>query len=311
MECYHEPVLLQQVVDFLQIRSGGIYVDGTAGTGGHTEAIAERVCPGGKVIAIDLDREAIAMAGKRLERFGECVEFVTGNFAEVDRTLAERNIEKVQGMVMDLGFSSYQLARAERGFAFSVEGPLDMRMSRESGPTANEVINEYPEEDIAGIIREFGEERFSRRIAAAIVMCRKEKKIESTTQLAQIVTGAIPRKYQSCKLQPATKTFQALRIFINSELDNLKKALPKAIDCLGKAGRLIVISFHSLEDRIVKTTFRKFAAGCTCPPSFPVCRCDNIPLVKIITRRPVVPTKEEVQRNPRSRSAKMRVCEKL
>lgn len=286
-------------------------MDCTAGTGGHTQAIAKLASPEGRVIAIDMDRDAIDLARKRLECFGEVVEFVTANFSELDEILQERGIEAVDGIVMDLGLSWYQLSTPERGFAFSKEGPLDMRMDQNLPITAAEVVNSYPKEEIVRILWEFGEEKFSRKIAAAIAIHRKAKKIESTTQLAEIISEAIPRRYQSRKIQPATRTFQALRIFVNRELDNLKVALPKAVQFLKPDGRLVVISFHSLEDRIVKKAFRNFAAGCICPPNFPVCRCDKISLVKILTRRPVAPDEDEVYRNPRSRSAKMRVCQKL
>jgi len=311
MNQYHTPVLLQQVYNFLQVRPGGIYVDCTVGMGGHTEKIAEGALPDGKVVAIDIDGESIARARQRLARFGSGIEFAVGNFAGLDTILSERGIESVDGIVIDLGMSSYQLSRPERGFAFSEEGPLDMRMNQSGRLTAAEVVNRYPEKEIARILWEFGEERFSKKIAVAIVRFRNEKKIESTTQLAEIVAGSIPRRYQSRKIQPATRTFQALRVFVNSELENLVKVLPDAVGCLKTGARLAVISFHSLEDRIVKTRFRNFAAGCICPPSFPVCRCDHIPLVRILTRKPIVCTDDEMRLNPRSRSAKLRVCEKI
>jgi len=311
IERFHTPVLLQLVVDFLRIHPPGIYVDCTLGMGGHTEAIAELIQHQGKVIGIDLDEEALALARERLKRFGNSIEYVHDNFAGLDRILADKEIEHVDGILMDIGVSSYQLTRPERGFAFSVEGPLDMRMDRRMTLTASDVVNMFPEDEIAGILRRFGEERFSKKIAAAVVKYRKAKKIESTTQLAAVVSGAIPRTLHGTKIHPATRTFQALRIFVNGELENLRKALSNAIKVLKPGARLVVISFHSLEDRIIKHAFKKFAAGCICPPSFPVCRCDKKISVRILTKRPATASAEEVARNPRSRSAKLRVCEKL
>lgn len=310
-ESIHTPVLLQSVTEFLRIQPAGVYVDCTLGLGGHTEAIAAVIGPAGKVIGIDRDQEALELARGRLKRFGSAIEYVHANFADLETILGERELRHVDGILMDIGLSSYQLSRPERGFAFSREGPLDMRMDQDTKLTAAEVVNQYPEAEIAGIIRRFGEEKFSKRVAAAVVKCREQTKIESTTQLAAVVSGAIPLRFHSRKIHPATRTFQALRIFVNGELENLSNALSTAIKFLKPGGRLVVIAFHSLEDRIVKQKFRKSAGGCICPPSFPVCRCDNKPIVKILTKRPLTAAADEVARNPRSRSAKMRVCEKI
>ena len=310
-ESIHTPVLLQLVIDFLRIQPAGVYVDCTLGLGGHTEAIAEIMGPEGKVIGIDRDEEALELARGRLKRFGSAIEYVHGNFTELERILVERELDDVDGILMDIGLSSYQLSVPERGFAFSVEGPLDMRMDQRDELTAAAVVNEYPEDEIARIIWRFGEEKFSKRVAAAVVKYREKTKIESTTQLAAVVSGAIPPRFHSRKIHPATRTFQALRIFVNGELENLSNALSDAIKFLKPGGRLVVIAFHSLEDRIVKQMFRKSAGGCICPPSFPVCRCDNKSIVRVLTKRPVTADAGEVSRNPHSRSAKMRVCEKI
>jgi 16S rRNA (cytosine1402-N4)-methyltransferase len=310
-ENIHTPVLLQLVTEFLRIQPAGVYVDCTLGMGGHTEAIAEALGPEGKVIGIDRDEEALELARSRLKRFGSAIEYVHGNFADLETILDERDFRDVDGILMDIGLSSYQLSRPERGFAFSLEGPLDMRMDKRAALMASDVVNEYSVEELTKIFWRFGEEKFSKRVAAAVVKYREQTKIESTTQLAAVVSGAIPRRFHGKKIHPATRTFQALRIFVNGELDNLSNALFTAIKFLKPGGRLVVIAFHSLEDRIVKQMFRKYVGGCICPPSFPVCRCDNKAIVRILTKRPLTADADEVLRNPRSRSAKMRVCEKI
>lgn len=303
----HTPVLLAEILAFLQPETG-LYIDATLGMGGHTEAILN-ASEETKVIAFDRDREAIEKATERLANFGERFRAIHADFRQIKQFF---ETETAAGILADLGVSSWQLDSIERGFSFRADAPLDMRMNAGSDePTAAELLEALSEEEIADIIYQYGEERFSRRIARRIVEKRERgEKIETTAQLAGLVERAIPRAKQE-KIHPATRTFQALRIAVNRELENLDKFIADAIDVLKPGGRLAVISFHSLEDRIVKQTFRRLAGRCECPPRFPVCQCGAVKRIEILTNRPVVADEKEIESNPRSRSAKLRVCRKL
>lgn len=308
MEFSHVSVLLNECIDGLGIRPEGIYCDGTAGGGGHSFEIAKRLTPGeGRLIAIDRDPEAVKAAGERLR--GLPAEVVLGNYSEMDGILADRGINAVDGILLDLGVSSYQLDNAERGFSYHSDAPLDMRMSG-SGMSARDVVNDYSEQELARIIFQYGEEKFSRGIARRIVQEREKAPIETTGQLADIIRAAVPQKARRDK-NPCKKTFQAIRIVVNDELGFLDRALNEAFDCLKVGGRMVVITFHSLEDRAVKTAFAGFAQGCTCPPEFPVCVCGKTPRGKLITRKPITPSEKELEENNRSRSAKLRIIEKI
>ncbi len=307
---HHRTVLLQEAVEALQIKENGIYVDGTLGGGGHSEAILSRL-KNGLLIGIDQDDRAIAAAGERLHPGKNRLLLVRDNFVHMDAILNQQGIEKVDGFLFDLGVSSPQLDEEERGFRYQEEAPLDMRMDRRQSLTAYEVVNEWPEGELTRIIREYGEERFARSIARRIVERRKTAPIATTGELVEVIKEAIPAPARRTGPHPAKRTFQAIRIAVNRELEVLGKALHLAIERLKPGGRIAVISFHSLEDRIVKETFQEYAAGCTCPPDFPVCVCGKEPIVKIITRKPILPSEEEIETNPRARSAKLRVAEKV
>ncbi len=311
MNIIHTPVLLQQAVECLNCRKGMTYVDCTIGPGGHSKAIGAKIYPGGRIVGIDRDKEALSTAIDKLEEYQDIFSFVQGNFKNLISILKTFKISKVDGILFDLGLSSLQIEDDKRGFSFLREGPLDMRMDRDQRESAFIIINKSPEKELGKIIREFGEERFWKRIAAAIVARRKEKEVTTTTELAEIIKEAIPAKYRPRKIHPATKAFQAIRIAVNSELDNLRAALPQAIQALNPTGRLVVISYHSLEDGIVKKAFKNFEKGCICPPDFPVCKCGKVSQVRVITKKPIRPSEEEIKKNPRGRSARMRVCEKI
>jgi 16S rRNA (cytosine1402-N4)-methyltransferase len=300
-----------EVIRYLAPKAGGIYVDGTVGGGGHSRRILEVSGPDGVVLGFDRDEEAIRVASERLAPFGNRFRLFHKNFAELEGSLAELGIDHIDGMLLDLGVSSHQLDKQERGFSFQQEAPLDMRMDMSSGETAGSLVNSLSEKDLAGIIRDYGEERWAVRIAKRIVEARERAPVETTLQLVDIIKGAIPRAKWEDRLHPATRTFQALRIAVNHELESLEKGLAAGIECLEKGGRVVVISFHSLEDRIAKNTFREFARGCTCPKKAPICVCGKTPLLKIITGKPILPGNDEILANPRSRSAKLRVAEKL
>lgn len=301
-----------EVVRFLAPKPGGIYLDGTLGGGGHAALIAERCIPeGGVLIGIDQDREALEAAGRRLAGYESGVRLLHGNFSELERHLATLGIERLDGFLLDLGVSSHQLDSAGRGFSFQQDAPLDMRMDTSSGATAAELLNGLPEQELERIIRDYGEERWARRIAAFIVKARGTAPLERTLQLADIVKGAIPKAKWEERIHPATRTFQALRIAVNRELESLEQGLRAAIERLNPEGRGVVISFHSLEDRIVKQTFRDYASGCICPRHLPLCVCGRKPRVRLLTGRPVTATEEEIAGNPRARSAKLRAIEKL
>lgn len=309
LEFRHEPVLLGEVLDFLNIRPDGIYVDGTLGGGGHSFRIVQRI-GSGMLIGIDQDQDALDSAGKRLGIFADKAKLVKGNYVNTRSILNELGIEKVDGILLDIGVSSYQIDNPERGFTYREDAPLDMRMDREQPLSAREVVNTYSKEDLAKIIREYGEDNFANNIAKHIVNEREKSEITTTGQLARIVCEAIPKSVSKGNIGAAKKTFQALRIEVNSELDVLETAIPDLIDLLKPGGRLLVITFHSLEDRIVKNAFRKAENPCTCPPNFPECVCGAVPLGRIVTRKPIVPSEEECQRNKRASSAKLRVFEK-
>jgi 16S rRNA (cytosine1402-N4)-methyltransferase len=299
--------MLEEVLAWLNPRPGGVYVDATIGAGGHAEAILARIAPAGTLIGIDRDATALAVAGQRLARYGASVSLRHANFTAIRQVLAEAGIEAVDGIVMDLGASSLQLDAPDRGFSFSRPGPLDMRMDQTQTLRAADLVNELSEAELAGLIFTYGEERFARRIAREIV---RRRPLASTAELADAVAAAIPRKAWPRTIHPATRTFQALRIATNRELDNLEQALPDAVGSLREGGRLCVITFHSLEDRILKHTYLRLSRGCTCPPGSPTCSCGGRRLIRVLTRRPVVPSAAEVAANPRARSAKLRVAER-
>jgi len=308
---YHTPVLLQEAVESLACQSSGIYVDGTLGGGGHAFEILERTGPDGKLVGIDADEEALAEAEKRLEPFGERKILVRSNFSYLSEVLTKLNINRVDGILLDLGISSHQLETPERGFSFALDAPLDMRMDRSSGMSAYDLINTLPEKDLKRIIREYGEEQMSGRIARAIANRRRTEAIKTTGELAELIIRTMPPERKRGKIHPATKTFQAIRIAVNNELTNLEKALEDGIDLLATGGRFSIISFHSLEDRIVKDTFRSWEKGCICPASIPFCICRRPSKLKVLTKKPIVPKDEEVERNPRARSAKLRIAERI
>lgn len=310
MGSYHSPVLLRETLEYLQCRSGGIYVDGTIGGGGHGEEILKASAPDGRLVGIDLDDDALRETERRLSVYAGRITLVKGNFADIDLILNNLDIYGVDGILLDLGLSTHQLTTPERGFGFSVDGPLDMRMDRSGPLTAADIVNLYPQERLEILIREFGEERMAKKIARVIVAKRCISPIKTTGELARIVASVTGRGYRGA-IHPATRTFQALRIAVNGELDNLRKVIPKGAECLKRGGRLTIISFHSLEDRIVKNGFAALAGACFCPPAFPVCHCRREEKLKIINKRPVRPSKGEAAANPRSRSARMRTAERI
>ena len=305
MEFKHVSVLLEETITSLDIKQNGIYVDGTAGGAGHSKAIASQL-KGGKLIALDRDPDAVKTATERL--VGLPAQVVKSNFKDMDKVLDELNIEKVDGILLDLGVSSFQLDEAERGFSFHKEAPLDMRMSKE-GFSAYDLVNNAEEQELSKIIFTYGEDKFARRIAQRIVSSRKEKNIETTTELADIIASAVPAAARRDG-HPARKTFQALRIAVNDELGSLEEVLDKAFDRLNTGGVLSIITFHSLEDRMVKQKFKEFCTGCTCPKDFPVCVCGKTPRGELVTRKAVEASKEELEVNARSRSAKLRAIRK-
>lgn len=310
MEFNHVSVLLNECLEGLNIKENGIYVDGTLGGAGHSSEILKRLSNEGRLIGIDQDTDALKAAKERLKDYSN-VTFVHSNFSNIENVLNNLNIDGVDGILMDLGVSSYQLDEGERGFSYMKDAPLDMRMNRENDFSAYNVVNEYSEEELYRIIRDYGEEKFAKRIASFIVENRQEKNIETTLELVEIIKNAIPAKARREGPHPAKRTFQAIRIEVNSELSILNKTIEDGVEKLNKGGRMAIITFHSLEDRIVKNKFRDLAVSCRCPKEFPVCVCGEKAKVKIISRKAIEPTKEEVEVNPRSRSAKLRVIEKL
>lgn len=307
----HQPVLLEEVLAWLNPQSGGTYVDCTVGGGGHAAAILEKSSPAGRLIGLDQDPHALEAAARHLAPYGERVTLVRENFINLPQVLDELGIPAVEGIVFDLGVSSPQLDVPERGFSYHHEGPLDMRMDPAMRHTAADLVNNLGEEELAGIIARYGEERWARRIASFIVRKRQHQPIITTSQLVEIIKEAIPAKSRRSGPHPARRTFQALRIAVNRELEILPEALRQAVDLLLPGGRILVITFHSLEDRIVKNSFRRLANPCVCPPSFPQCICGQKPVLRVLTPGGVVPSEREVNLNPRSRSARLRVAEKL
>lgn len=306
----HYPVMLHETIEGLNVKENGIYVDGTIGGGGHAEEVLKRLGANGRYIGIDQDKDALAAAGKRLERFSDRLTLVRSNYENLKNILKELNITEVDGILVDLGVSSYQLDTAERGFSYKNDGPLDMRMDDRMEKTASDIVNGYSEEELFRVIRDYGEERFAGRIAKKIVSVRETTPITTSTQLAETIKDAIPAKFREGKGHPAKQTFQAIRIELNRELIVLENTLSDMIDALKPGGRLCIITFHSLEDRIVKNAFKKAENPCTCPPSFPVCVCGAVSQGKVITRKPIVPGEKELEENKRSASAKLRVFEK-
>ena len=310
MEYTHKPVLLAECIEGLNIRPGGVYVDGTLGRAGHSREIAKRLTTG-RLVCIDRDQAALDAAPGRLEGLMDRVTLVHGNFGELDAILDHLGIPAVDGMLFDLGVSSPQLDDAGRGFSYLQDAPLDMRMDRSAPLTAREVVNTWSQEELRRILWQYGEERYSGLIAAAIVRRRGDRPIETTGELADLIRAAMPAKAQREKQHPAKRSFQAIRIAVNDELGEVERMLAAAQPRLAPGGRLAVISFHSLEDRLVKTAYAQWAKGCTCPPDFPVCVCGKKPKVKLIGKRPIVACEAELEENPRARSAKLRIAEKL
>jgi 16S rRNA (cytosine1402-N4)-methyltransferase len=308
---HHISVMPDEVLRALAPHPGGIYVDGTLGGAGHSGLILSASEPDGILIGFDRDEEALATATRRLARFGGRARLFHRNFSSIAATLAEIGVDAIDGFLLDLGVSSHQLDRDERGFSFQTDAPLDMRMDRSSGASAADLVNTLPEGELFRIISEYGEERWAKRIASFIVQRREERPIETTLELVDLIKGAIPKAKWEERLHPATRTFQALRIAVNEELKSLEEGLSDLLRLLKKGGRGAVISFHSLEDRIVKESFRGAATGCTCPRELPICACGKTPQCKVLTGKPWRATDEEVAQNPRSRSAKLRVVEKI
>ena len=310
-EFKHISVLLDETIEGLAIKPDGIYVDGTMGGAGHGYEVCKRLGPGGRYIGIDRDEAAIAAGRQRLSEFEDKVSIVRGNYSSASEILKELNIEKVDGIMLDLGVSSHQLDVAERGFSYMADAPLDMRMDKRQERTAYDIVNSYSEHELARIIREYGEDKFAQNIAKHIVAMRQKKPIETTGELNEVIRAAIPMKIQKTLGHPSKRTFQAIRIELNEELEELSTALESMIDLLNPGGRLCIITFHSLEDRMVKTMFKKEESPCTCPPEFPVCVCGKKPRVKIITKKPILPSETEQEGNSRARSAKLRVLERI
>ena len=309
-EFHHISVLLNECLDGLNIKPEGIYVDGTLGGAGHSSQIAKRLTTG-RLIGIDRDPVALKAAGKRLEPYKNNVTLVHSNFCEMAQVLKELGISGVDGILLDLGVSSPQLDDGQRGFSYMVDAPLDMRMNNEDTLTAHTVINTWPQEELKRILYTYGEERYAPQIASAICRRREEKTIDTTLELVDVIRGAMPPAALREKQHPAKRSFQAIRIAVNDELGSVERVLEDAIDLLNPDGRLAIITFHSLEDRIVKTAMAEAAKGCTCPPNFPVCVCGKKPKVKLISRKPITASDVELEENPRSRSAKLRVCQRL
>ena len=310
MEFNHVSVLLEETVSNLMIKEDGIYVDGTMGGAGHSYQICKQLGENGRFVGIDQDEEAICTGQERLREFGDKVSIVRSNYCNMKQVLQELGIEKVNGIVLDLGVSSYQLDTAERGFSYKEDGPLDMRMDKRQERTAKDIVNGYSEMELFRIIRDYGEDKFAKNIAKHIVRMRQEKEFETTYELNEAIKAAIPMKIRKNTGHPSKKTFQAIRIELNKELEVLNNTLQDMIDLLDDNGRICIITFHSLEDRIVKSIFRKYENPCTCPPSFPVCMCGQKSKGKVITRKPILPSEGEMEANRRSKSAKLRVFER-
>ena len=307
MEFVHKSVLLNETIEGLNIKPDGIYVDGTLGGAGHSYHICERLTQGGRLIGIDQDEDAIAAAKKRLEPFADRVTIIRDNYCNMKNALANIGVTKVDGILLDIGVSSYQLDAAERGFTYNDEdAPLDMRMDRRNPMTAEDIVNDYSEMELFRVIRDYGEDKFAKNI----VQARQNERIHTTGQLVEIIKAAIPMKFRATGGHPAKRTFQALRIELNKELEVLENSIDEMIELLNDGGRLCIITFHSLEDRIVKNKFRDNVNTCTCPPEFPVCVCGNKPKGVIVTRKPIVPSEEELEENKRAKSSKLRIFER-
>ena len=309
-EFTHRPVLLDECIEALNIRPGGVYLDGTLGRAGHSREIAKRLTTG-RLICVDRDQAALDAARERLAPWMDRVSLVHSNFDRVDEILDELSLPAADGMLFDLGVSSPQLDDGSRGFSYMADAPLDMRMDQGEGLTAAGVVNGWPQEELKRIIAQYGEERYAPQIAGAIVRRRADRPIETTLELVEVIKSAMPAKALREKQHPAKRTFQAIRIAVNDELASVERMLQRAVPRLNRGGRLAVITFHSLEDRIVKTGLAGFARGCTCPPDFPVCVCGKTPSVRLVNKKPILPGARELEENPRARSAKLRVAEKL
>ena len=310
MKFNHTSVLLQETIDGLNIRPDGVYVDGTLGGGGHSYEIASRLSDRGQLIGIDQDEAAITAAGERLKEFGDRVIIVRSNYRNTKSILQSLQIEKIDGMMLDLGVSSYQLDTEERGFSYRYDAPLDMRMDKRQTLTARDIVNGYSEMELFRVIRDYGEDKFAKNIAKHIVAARQQSPIETTGQLNEIIKAAIPAKMRAEGGHPSKRTYQAIRIECNKELEVLRDSLEELIGLLNPGGRLCIITFHSLEDRIVKSAFKKAENPCTCPPSFPVCVCGKVSKGKVITNKPILPGEVELERNSRAKSAKLRIFER-
>jgi len=311
MEFSHEPVLLKESIEGLKIIKGGIYVDGTTGGGGHSIEIAKRLGDSGSLICIDQDKEALAHAKVRLAEHKEKIKFAHDNFYDLKNILNKNGIERISGLLLDLGVSSYQLDNKDRGFSYMQDAPLDMRMDDSKMLSAYEVVNQYEKGKLKKVIKEFGEENWAARIVEFIEKERQIKAIETTGELVEIIKKAIPLKARRDGPHPAKRTFQAIRIEVNNELGIIERTIEDAVSCMNKNGRICIITFHSLEDRIVKNTFKYLQKDCICPPELPVCKCDKRREIKIITRKPIVPSEKEIEKNPRARSAKLRIAERV
>lgn len=311
MEFKHASVLLNETIDSLNIKPDGIYVDGTLGGGGHSFEICKRLGDGGRLIGIDQDLDAIAAATERLQPYKDKVTIVHSNYQDIDSVLKGLSISGVDGIVLDLGVSSYQLDNVDRGFTYREDTPLDMRMDQTQPMTAKDIVNDYSEMELYRVIRDYGEEQFAKNIAKHIVRARLDKPIETTGELNEIIKAAIPAKLRQGTGHPSKKTFQAIRIELNHELDVLEQSLDTMIKWLNPGGRLSIITFHSLEDRIVKTIYRRNMNPCTCPPNFPVCTCGKVSMGRVVTRKPIVPSEQELADNKRAKSSKLRVFERI
>ncbi|MFI3209822.1 MAG: 16S rRNA (cytosine(1402)-N(4))-methyltransferase RsmH [Peptostreptococcaceae bacterium] len=311
MEFHHVSVLFDECIENLNINPDGVYVDCTMGGAGHSKEIVKRLSSKGLFIGFDQDKNAIATATERLKDYSDRVKFVHSNFENIKEELLKLGIEKIDGVLADLGVSSHQLDEADRGFSYMQDAPLDMRMDVRCEFSAYDVVNTYSEQELAKIIKDYGEDNWAKRIAKFIVEKRNEKEIETTGELVDIIKGAIPKKARLDGPHPAKRTFQAIRIEVNNELGVITKMIEDAVSMMNEGGRVCIITFHSLEDRIVKNAYKELALDCICPSYIPICQCDKESLVKVITRKPIIPTDLEIEENPRSRSAKLRVCERI
>jgi len=310
-ESQHIPVMLEPVIALLGCKPGGIYVDGTIGAGGYARSLLDKSAPDGVVVGLDWDLEAIERVRERLGGYGKRLILEKADFADIRMVLRKHGIPQADGIAVDLGVSSFQIEDPERGFSFMHEGPLDMRMNRDLPRTAADLVNTLPEKDLADLIYRYGEDKLSRRIARTIAAARKKDRIDNTRELAELIRKAVPGRRDAFRIHPATRTFQALRIAVNREIDSLERFLPEALDVLGVGGRLCVVAFHSLEDRVAKEAFRNWARSCRCPRERAACECEGRPLVRPLTKKALRPSPDEVERNPRARSARLRAVEKL